>query len=71
MQLCLRGHGIALLPNRLAADAAARGELVPVLPDVLRVDGSLSILYPERKLMAPQVRALIDWMVSRAPGVLG
>jgi DNA-binding transcriptional LysR family regulator len=69
-QLCVRGAGIALLPTRLAADHVARGELVPVLADVLRVEGAISIVYPDRRLLPPQVRALIDWIVARGPAVL-
>jgi DNA-binding transcriptional LysR family regulator len=69
-QLCLRGLGIAFLPERLVADHVARGELVPVLPQTLRVDGTISLLYAERKLMPAQVRAFIDWLVTRAPSAL-
>jgi len=70
MQLCLRGIGIAQLPNRLVAEHLARGELVPVLPDELRLDGTVSLVYPDKKLLAPQLRAFVEWVVARAPAVL-
>ncbi|MGZ3454344.1 MAG: LysR family transcriptional regulator [Polyangiales bacterium] len=71
LQLCLRGLGIAVLPSRLVSEHLARGELVPVLEGTLRVDGTISLVYAERKLMPPQLRAFIDWIVARAPLVLG
>lgn len=70
-QLCVRGLGIGFLPERLVADAIARGELVLILPQALRLDGSVSLVYTERKLMPPQVRAFIDWIVARAPAAQG
>ena len=65
-----RGLGIAFLPSTLVATAIARGELVAVLPKLLRLEGSLSIVYPDRKLMPPQVRAFVDWLIARAPAAL-
>lgn len=69
-RFCLRGLGIAFLPHRLVADHIARGELVPVLPQLLRVDGAISLVYAERKLMPAQVRALIDWIIEHGPAAL-
>jgi len=48
----------------------ARGELVPILPKQLRLQGSISIVYLERKLMPAQVRSFIDWLIQRAPAAL-
>lgn len=48
----------------------ARGELAAVLPKQLRVQGSVAIVYLERKLMPPQVRAFVDWIIQRAPAAL-
>jgi DNA-binding transcriptional LysR family regulator len=71
LQLCVRGLGIAVLPSRLVSGHLASGELVPVLPSALRVDGTISIVYAERTLMPPQLRAFVDWIIARAPLVLG
>ena len=70
LRFALRGLGIAFLPATLVAGALARGELVAVLPKQLRLQGSISVVYVERKLMPPQVRALVDWLIERAPAAL-
>lgn len=70
LRFALRGLGIAFLPATLVAGALARGELVVVLAKQLRVQGSVAIVYLERKLMPPQVRAFVDWIVQRAPAAL-
>ena len=41
-----------------------------VLPDLLRSDGPIALVYPERELVAPPVRAFVDWLVARAPAAL-
>jgi len=66
-----RGSGIAFLPWTQVATAITRGELVSVLPKLLRLEGSISIVYAGRKLMPPRVRAFVDWMTERAPAALG
>jgi len=70
LRFALRGLGIAFLPTTLVAGALARGELVPILPKQLRLQGSISIVYLERKLMPAQVRSFIDWLIQRAPAAL-
>jgi len=70
LRFALRGLGIAFLPATLVAAALARGELVAVLPQQLRLQGSVSVVYVERKLMPPQVRAFVDWLIERAPAAL-
>jgi len=70
LRFALRGLGIAFLPATLVAGALARGELVAVLPKQLRVQGSISIVYADRKLMPPQVRAFVNWLIERAPAAL-
>jgi DNA-binding transcriptional LysR family regulator len=69
-RLAVRGQGIAFLPERVAAKAIDRGELVLVLPKVLRSEGRIAIVYLERELMPPQLRAFVDWMVARVPKAL-
>ena len=66
-----RGLGIAFLPWTLVATPITRGDLVTVLPKLLRLEGSISIVYAERKLMPPQVRVFVDWMTEHAPAALG
>lgn len=70
LRFAVRGLGIAFLPATLVAGALARDELVTVLPKRLRLPGSVSVVYAERKLMPPQVRAFVDWLIERAPAAL-
>jgi DNA-binding transcriptional LysR family regulator len=65
-----RGLGIAMVPSLAVEDRLARGALVTVLPGVLRADGRIALVYPERELVPPPVRAFVDWMVARAPAAL-
>lgn len=58
-----RGLGIALVPEALVADAIARGELVQVLEGEVGVTSTLAVVYPERKLLRPVVRAFVDALV--------
>lgn len=69
-RLAARGQGIALVPAVAAASYVERGDLVLVMPEVLRVDGRMALVYPERDLVPAQVRAFIDWMVARLPPLL-
>jgi DNA-binding transcriptional LysR family regulator len=65
--LAARGQGIAFVPATTAKRYIERGGLVFVLPKTLRVEGRVSLVYPERDLMPSQVRAFIDWMATRLP----
>jgi len=69
-RLAARGQGIAFVPAVLAAGYVRRGELVPVMPKVLRVEGRMALVYPDRDLVPAQVRAFIDWMVARLPPLM-
>ena len=69
-RLALRGQGIALVPAIAAASYVERGELVLVMPKILRVEGRMALVYPERDLIPTQVRAFIDWMATRLPPLM-
>ncbi|MBX7195759.1 MAG: LysR family transcriptional regulator [Sandaracinaceae bacterium] len=64
------GMGIALLPEVVVRELVSRGELVPVLPDLIGGDMRIAIVYAERELMPPQLRAFIDWVAARLPPVV-
>lgn len=66
----LSGMGIAVLPEILARDALERGLLAQVLPDAIGGESRISIVYAERELMPPQLRAFIDWVIARMPAVM-
>jgi len=65
-----RGLGKALVPSLAVQRQLQRGELVTVMPALLRSEGRIAIVYPERELVPPPVRAFVDWMVDRAPAAL-
>lgn len=70
-EAALRGLGIAFLPLLFMRPLIEDGSLVQVLPDVLHADNQVSVVYAERELMPPQVRAFVDTVVAWAPGALG
>lgn len=65
-----RGLGIALVPSLAVQSRIEHGKLVEVLPTVLRSEGRIALVYPERELVPPQVRAFVDWMVGNAAAAL-
>jgi DNA-binding transcriptional LysR family regulator len=67
LEAARRGLGIALLPAMLVEVPLKHGELVRVLPDVIRADSRIAVVYPEKELLPPQVRAFIDVLVAWIP----
>jgi DNA-binding transcriptional LysR family regulator len=65
-----RGLGIARVPSLAVANQLERGKLVEVMAGVLRSEARIALVYPGRELIAPAVRAFVDWMVGRAPAAL-
>src|ERR1700682_3421823 len=62
----VRGLGIAVLPALLVG-ALERGALVRVLPELIHAESRVAVVYQERELLPPQVRAFIDVLVAWAP----
>jgi DNA-binding transcriptional LysR family regulator len=58
------GLGVACMPDFLAADAQAKGELVPLLSDVT-ASGTFWLVWPEGGRHAPKLRAFIDFLAPR------
>ena len=56
-----------MLPLTIVRDLLEEGELVQVLPGVLERAGQFAVVYAERELMPPQVRAFVDAVVAWAP----
>jgi DNA-binding transcriptional LysR family regulator len=63
----LAGLGIAVLPLLSVGPHLERGELVHVLPDAIRGESHVAVVYQEREFLPPQVRAFIDALVAWAP----
>jgi DNA-binding transcriptional LysR family regulator len=60
----VKGLGIALLPARHFTAALERGELVRVLPRLIQGEARVAIVYQEKELLAPQVRAFVELLVA-------
>ena len=74
VEAALAGLGIALVPQILVDEHVAAGTLVRVLPNVLRDASILAVVYAERELQPPHVRAFIEAMLEwskTAPMVTG
>jgi DNA-binding transcriptional LysR family regulator len=67
MDAAVRGLGIAVLPTLLVGVPLERGALVRVLPELIHAESRVSVVYQEKELLAPQVRAFIDALVAWAP----
>lgn len=71
--LVLAGKGLAVLPELAVGELLADGRLVRVLPEAVGAEVSFSLVYPERRLLEPQVRAFLDFAVpwfAERPGRL-
>lgn len=58
----LEGMGLIQVPELLVSEHLAVGRLVRVLAKVCDTQWPLSIMYPNRQYLAPQVRVFIDWI---------
>jgi DNA-binding transcriptional LysR family regulator len=63
-QAALHDLGIALLPDLLVREDLDQGKLVRVLPEHLRASTQIAVVYPERELVLPAVRAFVDAVVA-------
>lgn len=62
---CALNHmGLIQVPGILVDSALRQGTLVQVLPDIGEVCLPLSIMYPNKQYLAPQVRLFIDWVIA-------
>lgn len=64
MSATLHGRGLALLPLEIAREHLDSGELVTVLTEHIGFQSGIWIVYPEKRLMLPRVRAFIDHIVD-------
>ena len=60
----IAGFGLIQVPQTTIAQQLKNGALLQVLPNFFRVTRPVSILYPSRQYLAPQVRAFIDWSAT-------
>ena len=61
-----RGLGIALLPAIVCERYVRDGKLVQVLPGLLEGERQIALVFAERELQPPQVRAFVEAVVAWA-----
>jgi len=66
LDAAVRGLGIAVLPTLLVGVPLERGALVRVLPELIHAESRVAVVYQEKELLPPQVRAFIDVLVAWA-----
>ncbi|MGS4887946.1 LysR family transcriptional regulator [Roseibium sp. MB-4] len=66
-QAAEKGIGIAQLPSFLALESFASGKLVEVLEHKRLNNFPYSIIYLNRQLVAPRVRAFVDFLIEQPP----
>jgi len=66
----LAGLGIARLPESVVREDLTRGVLTRVLPAWNSPQGIVHVVFPSRRGLLPAVRAFIDFLAERLPGVL-
>src|SRR4029077_1083568 len=70
LDAALRGLGIAMLPMLLVGPSLERGALVRVLPELIHAELRVAVLYQQKELLPPQVRAFIDALVAWGPNAV-
>jgi DNA-binding transcriptional LysR family regulator len=63
--VAIKGRGLALLPEFIAADALRKGELRTVLDDYSAPPLALYAVYPPTRHLSVKVRLFIDFLVER------
>lgn len=61
----LAGIGIARLSTYLVGDDLQTGRLMQVLPEYTQERSEILAVYPDRRHLSPNVRAIIDFLVDR------
>ena len=60
------GMGIGIQSHWIASEHLRSGRLVPVLPDQpLATESAIWALYPSNRIVAPKVRAMIDFLLEQ------
>ena len=69
VQCALAGFGIIQAPGITVDAYLATGELVEILPQLRPARRKVSVLYPTRTHLAPQVHAFADWLREHFPAL--
>lgn len=66
----LAGLGVARLPESVMREDLKNGALKRVLPEWMSPQGIVHVVFPTRRGLLPAVRAFIDFLAERLPGML-
>ena len=70
IQLAEQGKGITIVPSYMVADALRAGRLVPVLYEFSPAPLPVHLIYAQRRIVAPKVRAFLDFAAPRLRAAL-
>ena len=70
IQLAEQGKGITIVLSYMVADALRAGRLVPVLYDFAPPPVPVHLIYAQRRIIAPKVRAFLDFAAPRLRAAL-
>lgn len=70
LRLCLRGRGIALLPDYLCQDHLKSGSLVHLFKSWKGESVPISLVYPYQKQMPAHIRRFADFLMARLKAAL-
>jgi len=70
-EAAVEGLGIAVLPRIMIDPFVESGALVHVLPAAIQGESRVSVVYPEREFVPPQVRAFVDAVAAWASREFG
>lgn len=68
--LAERGQGITMVLSYMVGDALRSGKLVPVLQSYARPPVPVHLIYAQRRIIAPKVRAFLDFATPRLRSAL-
>lgn len=68
VEAAMAGHGIALVPITIAQAVIDSGLVEQVLPGILESATQVAVVYAERELLPPHVRAFVEAVIAWAPG---
>lgn len=70
IQLAEHGKGITIVLSYMVADALRSGRLVPILGDYAPPPVPVHLIYAQRRIIAPKVRAFLDFAAPRLRAAL-
>ena len=62
MRAAAAGLGVAVVPDFVARETIASGELVSILADFTPTDRGIYAIYPHRRYLPAKVRAFVDYL---------